>query len=359
MNIRIVPVLVIVLLAAGNVFPASILAQSSDWRTYRNEKHGFEIKYPGDWKLQEYKMRGGKAVVYVAVDPKKTVSQEASETIDAPRGLIEISFCEVDCNSINAVLAAQLDVKIGHGNSVNAKKQERITGEREPNPWYSNKRIIAYYTGPVERFGDYIICDVIITYISDLDDKYLKDFNQILSTVKYTDKFKFTDKNLPKNLPRPFASETQVNTCARKGEMCGGIAGISCCPGLTCKYDGTYPDASGVCITFPETREEISLKFNPPLTNEQRLIVPNTVYVEISYKAVTVELYTGPTGTGVAGLENLIGINSSPTILETAGLYRHVFHIQSCAQVSSRFIARVYGDDGKVNDQLSEPLYCR
>ncbi len=330
-----------ILAAAGAslIFQESAFSQSSAWKTYRNEKHDFEIKYPSAWKLQKYAMRGGKAVVYVAIDPKETISREASETMDVPRGLIEISFCEDNGNnSINAAIAAQLpDVQIGHGNSVHAKKQERITDEREPNPVYSNKRIITYYMGPVERFGDYIISDIIITYLSDLDDKYLKDFNQILSTVKYAAKFKFTDKNLPKDLPRPFSSGSQVvikcgdricdefekadpnlcpkdceqdtgifqqdlergwyygsldqkkpgtpdawvhelegtrsacwhkpgvqcgqekfeegprrnstpaRKCAEKGQMCGGIAGILCCPGLDCKLSGTYPDASGTC----------------------------------------------------------------------------------------------------------------
>ncbi len=37
-------------------------------------------------------------------------------------------------------------------------------------------------------------------------------------------------------------------TCAHNGEMCGGIAGVLCCPGLTCKLEGNYPDASGICI---------------------------------------------------------------------------------------------------------------
>src|SRR3990172_8404771 len=145
MNKLAIPLFAIMIFAAGGVvfiFQKSAFSQSSDWKTYRNEKHGFEIKYPGDWKLQEYIMRGGKAVVYAAVDPEKTVSQETSETMDVARGLIEISVCEDDChNSINAGIAAQLpDVKIGHGNSVHAKKQERTTGEKEPNPWYSNKK---------------------------------------------------------------------------------------------------------------------------------------------------------------------------------------------------------------------------
>lgn len=33
-----------------------------------------------------------------------------------------------------------------------------------------------------------------------------------------------------------------------EGEFCGGIAAFQCAPGLTCKYDGTYPDAGGTCV---------------------------------------------------------------------------------------------------------------
>ena len=32
-------------------------------------------------------------------------------------------------------------------------------------------------------------------------------------------------------------------------QFCGGIAGKVCPGGFTCKYDGTYPDAGGICIT--------------------------------------------------------------------------------------------------------------
>jgi len=32
------------------------------------------------------------------------------------------------------------------------------------------------------------------------------------------------------------------------GEMCGGIAGFACEPGLTCLLEGDYPDASGECV---------------------------------------------------------------------------------------------------------------
>lgn len=43
--------------------------------------------------------------------------------------------------------------------------------------------------------------------------------------------------------------------CSNEGRMCGGIAGIQCCPDLTCKYEADYPDASGACI-----KEEIISK---------------------------------------------------------------------------------------------------
>ncbi len=77
------------------------------------------------------------------------------------------------------------DVNIGRQNSVHAKKQEKITSENEPNPWYSNKKIISYYIGPIRRSGDYMLYDIVITFLSDVDDKYHAMFEKIISTVRY------------------------------------------------------------------------------------------------------------------------------------------------------------------------------
>jgi len=41
----------------------------------------------------------------------------------------------------------------------------------------------------------------------------------------------------------------QPRKCVDEGEFCGGIAGIICCEGMTCKLDGNYPDAGGRCIS--------------------------------------------------------------------------------------------------------------
>lgn len=37
-------------------------------------------------------------------------------------------------------------------------------------------------------------------------------------------------------------------SCALEGKICGGIAGILCCDGLTCEMEGKYPDAAGKCV---------------------------------------------------------------------------------------------------------------
>lgn len=38
------------------------------------------------------------------------------------------------------------------------------------------------------------------------------------------------------------------DTSSQDGKFCGGIAGINCPVGFTCKLDGNYPDAGGNCI---------------------------------------------------------------------------------------------------------------
>lgn len=51
----------------------------------------------------------------------------------------------------------------------------------------------------------------------------------------------------------------QPSPCGPSGqEICGGIAGIECPDDFICQYDGSYPDASGICIPKGETITPIS-----------------------------------------------------------------------------------------------------
>lgn len=46
---------------------------------------------------------------------------------------------------------------------------------------------------------------------------------------------------------------------AKLNEFCGGIAGILCADGMSCKLDGTFPDAGGVCVEGEVVDEELIL----------------------------------------------------------------------------------------------------
>jgi hypothetical protein len=45
-----------------------------------------------------------------------------------------------------------------------------------------------------------------------------------------------------------FKIELIPPSCKTQDQTCDGIAGISCCEGLSCKLDGNYADASGTCV---------------------------------------------------------------------------------------------------------------
>ena len=46
--------------------------------------------------------------------------------------------------------------------------------------------------------------------------------------------------------------------CAQENEFCGGIAGVTCCSGLTCKPEGYYSESGGICVTEGVCQKSIS-----------------------------------------------------------------------------------------------------
>lgn len=61
------------------------------------------------------------------------------------------------------------------------------------------------------------------------------------------------DAQVPPNGNDPGAIPAQngsggPNKVAAEGEFCGGIAAFQCASALECKYDGSYPDAGGICV---------------------------------------------------------------------------------------------------------------
>jgi len=144
--------------------------ETVDWKTYRNEKERFEMKYPANWKIKDYKGVDGN-VIWTAFDPLKISYPLAFENLDLPGGLIEIRLAQD-----NRFVIGYEDfetVEIGQG--VSAKKFEEKTDDNGPNPAWDNKHVITYYVGD----------KIEIRYSSNLDDKYLDTFNQIISTFRF------------------------------------------------------------------------------------------------------------------------------------------------------------------------------
>jgi hypothetical protein len=58
--------------------------------------------------------------------------------------------------------------------------------------------------------------------------------------------------NDPKPVPSasaPSKPGTPARPGVKEGELCGGIAGLQCAEGLTCKMTGpTHPDQAGTCV---------------------------------------------------------------------------------------------------------------
>ena len=141
----------------------------------------------------ETAMRG----VSVGLDPLETVpqsfyyenllDQSSYDTMGRTPGLITIELGKKNpFNVFEKGYFESLEMsQVGQG--ISARKIEEKIGENEPNPYYFNRHILTYYFGNRTNFEeDYVESDFSVKYVSDLSDKYLKTFNQILSTFKIT-----------------------------------------------------------------------------------------------------------------------------------------------------------------------------
>jgi len=80
-------------------------------------------------------------------------------------------------------------------------------------------------------------------------DKYGCVYNAFVSEEKVFVESQYSDGS-QKIVDQILSTFRFVDTLPEKtnDSFCGGIAGIICPEGYKCKYDGSYPDASGVCV---------------------------------------------------------------------------------------------------------------
>lgn len=187
----------------------------SDWKTYRNEEYGFEIKLPPDWttRIDDY----FESPVFISPETGESVKENCKSEGGCIPSLpdFDILFTSLDSEYKDYI-------------------EPSVVVEIENNKWtrYLGDGLLAtthYVLSQEDKFFNF-------GAVGNLDENILK---QILSTFKF--------------IPSTNSEQVSTSTPTIKGtgQFCGGIAAIGCPTGYECKLDGNYPDAGGKCELSP------------------------------------------------------------------------------------------------------------
>jgi hypothetical protein len=191
------------------VVTATSTADTSNWKTYRNDKYGFEFKYSKDATVTaqdngngfKINVKQGQSTLYIMAN----LSQ--GKSLD-----------EITSDYRSTTLRAIRQGVIG---------ERKIGGERAVEIAEFGGSATDVYSLRLVRNGYAYLIWGYATAAWDRErgnyEQQNVNFNQILSTFKFI-------------------------APSSTGKFCGGIAGLPCDAGYACKLDGAYPDAGGQCV---------------------------------------------------------------------------------------------------------------
>lgn len=187
-------------------------SSTSDWKTFSDSLSNFEFKYPANW----YVAADNSDYTFItSTDPKGGGNLAGfsvrKESLPSPLNLPSLKQYILDKYPENLGLTPA---------TIGGLQGYKLIEDAAPE----NIHNIDYFVSHGNA----------VYQVSTSEDQGFPDRNEIIINDQILSTIKFSDPVSPAPSITP--------------DFCGGIAGILCPVGFTCRMDGNYPDAGGTCI---------------------------------------------------------------------------------------------------------------
>ncbi|EKE16008.1 MAG: hypothetical protein ACD_11C00055G0002 [uncultured bacterium] len=153
-----------------------VVVDISDWKIYRDEKYGFEIKHPRDWEFKDSGTNafGGEWISIVINDNLSIVMQ-------INRRELKTGYLEWIRNQINPLVGKEVEMEIIGDNLMN----------NDIHAWH----VISSDNTQTFKYHEYFISNkktIVVIHFTEIYEKgiyssYLSDFKTMVHSIKFFD----------------------------------------------------------------------------------------------------------------------------------------------------------------------------